>query len=97
MWLNVFGQRETRLAGSRDSASLISRANAVTPVAPAGSKSTCSSMSNIENTIWRSVPVSLWKFFAAIILSNSSRGSAAPVSTCDDIDDSTSHSQQKFP
>src|SRR6202022_3147012 len=56
----------------------------------------CSTMSNIENTICRNVPSPLWKFFAASILSNSSRGSVAPVSTCDDMSVSTSHSQQKF-
>ena len=38
----------------------------------------------------------LWKFFAASILSKSSRGSGAPVSTCAVIGASTSHSQQKF-
>jgi hypothetical protein len=38
----------------------------------------------------------LWKFFAASILSNSSRGSGSPVSTCAVIDCTMSHSQQKF-
>ena len=38
----------------------------------------------------------LWKFFAASILSNSSRGSGAPVSTWRVMWRSTSHSQQKF-
>lgn len=96
MWLNVFGQRENGACAITWKRSLISRANSLTLVLPAGSKSTCSSMSNIENTIWRSVPRPLWKFFAASILSKSARGSASPVSTCDDIDFSTSHSQQKF-
>ena len=53
-------------------------------------------MSNSENSIWRSVCMPLWKFFAASILSNSSRGSASPVSTCAVIEWTISHSQQKF-
>ena len=39
-------------------------------------------MSNSANSTWRSVCRPLWKFFAASILSNSARGSGAPVSTC---------------
>ncbi len=61
-----------------------------------GSKSQCRRMSNSENSIWRTVCRPAWKFFAAIILSNSARGSGSPVSTCAVMCASTSHSQQKF-
>ena len=53
-------------------------------------------MSNSANSTWRSVCMPLWKFLAASILSNSARGSGAPVSTCAVSCCSTSHSQQKF-
>ena len=53
-------------------------------------------MSISENSIWRSVISPLWKFRAASMLSNSARGSAAPVSTWAVMRDSTAHSQQKF-
>ena len=35
-------------------------------------------MSNSANSIWRTVCMPLWKFFAASILSNSARGSGSP-------------------
>jgi hypothetical protein len=68
---------------------------AFTPVAPAGSKSTCSSMSNIENTIWRSVQPALEVLRGEHLVEQRAR-QRAPVSTWAVIDDSTSHSQQKF-
>ena len=42
--------------------------------AAAGVEVVCRCMSNRENSIWRSVCRPDWKFFAASILSNSSRG-----------------------
>ncbi len=53
-------------------------------------------MSNDENTIWRSVIMPFWKFFAASMRSNSARGSGSPVSMCCVMPASTSYSQQKF-
>ena len=58
--------------------------------------SACRRMSSSANSTWRSVIRPLWKFFAAIILSNSARGSGSPVSTWAVMCLSTSHSQQKF-
>ncbi len=53
-------------------------------------------MSNSANSIWRTVCIPLWKFFAAIILSKSGRGNGSPVSPCRVMCRTTSHSQQKF-
>ena len=53
-------------------------------------------MSKSPNSSWRIVARPLWKFFAASMRSNSSRGSGSPVSTCAVMCFSTSHSQQKF-
>ena len=50
--------------------------------------------SNSENSSCRTVCIPLRKFLAASILSNSSRGSGAPVSTCAVICCTTLHSQQ---
>jgi oligopeptidase A len=63
---------------------------------PRGSHAECSSMSNSAYSSWRTVCMPLWKFFADRSLSKSSRGSAAPVSTCALMWRTTSHSQQKF-
>ena len=53
-------------------------------------------MSNNANSICRNIIRPAWKFFAASILSNSARGSGAPLATCRVMRESTSHSQQKF-
>src|SRR3954471_8372760 len=53
-------------------------------------------MSSSENSTWRRVCKPDWKFFAASILSYSARGSGSPVTACEVMCSSTSHSQQKF-
>ena len=67
-----------------------------TVLSPLGSKSKCRCISNRENSIWRRVWSPLWKFFAASILSNNSRGSGSALVMCWVILVRTSHSQQKF-